>query len=81
MDTLSAEMHAQISREEGLGPGVWMPLSNHKAKGFLGNTGPEVIKLFSCSTQLFRKFQLPIKTKILTNKEISCFNTFTAKRD
>ena len=37
--------------------------------------GPEVIKLFSCSTQLSTKFQLLIKTKILTNKEISCFKT------
>ena len=30
---------------------------------------PEVIKLFSCSTQLSTKFQLLIKTKIPTNKE------------
>ena len=30
-------------------------------------------KTFSCSTQLSTKFQLQIKTKILTNKEISCF--------
>ena len=29
--------------------------------------GPEVIKLFSCSTQLSMKFQLLIKTKILKN--------------
>ena len=34
--------------------------------------GPEVIKLFSCSTQLSMKFQLLIKTKIPTNKEVSC---------
>ena len=34
---------------------------------------PEVIKLFSCSTQLSTKFQLLIQTKILTNKEVSCF--------
>ena len=38
------------------------------------STGPEVIKLFLCSTQLGTKFQLLIKTKILTNKEVSCFN-------
>ena len=31
--------------------------------------GPEVIKLFSCSTQLSTKFQLLIKTKIPTNDE------------
>ena len=37
--------------------------------------GPEVIKLFSCSTQLSTKFQLLIKTKILTNKEVSCFKS------
>ena len=37
--------------------------------------GLEVIKLFSCSTQLSMKFQLLIKTKILTNKEVSCFKS------
>ena len=31
-------------------------------------TGPEFIKLFSCSTQLSMKFQLLIKTKIPTNE-------------
>ena len=35
--------------------------------------GPEVIKLFSCSTQLSKKFQLLVKTKIPTNEEVSCF--------
>ena len=30
--------------------------------------GPEVIKLFSCSTQLSMKFQLHINTKIARNK-------------
>ena len=34
--------------------------------------GSEVIKLFSCSTQLSTKFQLLIKTKTPTN-EVSCF--------
>ena len=38
-------------------------------------SGPEVIKLFSCSAQLSTKFQLLIKTKILTNKEVSCFKS------
>ena len=37
--------------------------------------GPEVIKHFSCSTQPSTKFQLLIKTKILTNKEVSCFKS------
>ena len=37
--------------------------------------GPKVIKLFSCSTQLSMKFQMLIKTKILTNKEVSCFKS------
>ena len=36
-------------------------------------TGPEVIKLFSCSIQLSTEFQMLIKTKIPTNKEASCF--------
>ena len=38
-------------------------------------SGPEIIKLFSCSTQLSMKFQRLIKTKILTNKEVSCFRS------
>ena len=38
-------------------------------------TGPEFIKLFSCSTQLSTKIQLLIKTKILTNKEVSCLKS------
>ena len=37
--------------------------------------GLEVIKLFPCSTQLSMKFQLLIKTKTLTNKEVSCFKS------
>ena len=37
------------------------------------NPRPEVIKLFSRSTQLSTKFQLLIKTMILTNKEVSCY--------
>ena len=36
--------------------------------------GPEVVKLFSCSTQLSTKFQLLIKTKIPTDDEVSCFS-------
>ena len=36
-------------------------------------TRPEVRKLFSCSIQMSTKFQLLIKTKIQTNKEVSCF--------
>ena len=38
------------------------------------NTWPGVIKQFSCSTQLSRKFQLLIKTKIPINEEVSCFS-------
>ena len=33
-------------------------------------SGPEVIKLFSCSSQLSTKFQLLIKTKKPTNKDV-----------
>ena len=36
-------------------------------------SSPEVINICSCSTQLSTKFQLLIKTKIPTNKEVSCF--------
>ena len=34
--------------------------------GFLTLSGPEVMKLFSCSTQLSMKFVLLIKSKLLT---------------
>ena len=37
--------------------------------------GPEVIKLFSGSTQLSTKLQVLINTKILTNEEVSCFKS------
>ena len=36
---------------------------------YLVSPGSEVIKLFSCSTQLSMKFQLLIKAKILTYEE------------
>ena len=36
---------------------------------FASSTGPEVIKLFSCSTQLSMKFKLLIKTKYLELKQ------------
>ena len=37
--------------------------------------GTEVIKLFSCSTQLSTIFQMLIKTKIPTNNEVSFFKS------
>ena len=36
---------------------------------------PEVIKLFHAQSQLSTKFQLLIKTKIPTNKEVSCIKS------
>ena len=39
------------------------------------STGPEVIKLFSCTTQLSTKFQLLINIRIPTNKKVSCFKS------
>ena len=36
-------------------------------------TRPRGYKTFSCSTQLRTKFQLLIKTKLPTKKEVSCF--------
>ena len=36
---------------------------------------PKVIKLIPCSTQLSMKFQLLIKSKIQTNKEVTCFKS------
>ena len=38
----------------------------------LTSLGPEVMKLFLCSTQLSIKFQLLIKTKMLKKIGISC---------
>ena len=38
-------------------------------------SGTEVIKLFSCSTQLSMKLQLLTKDKMLKNKDFSCFKT------
>ena len=37
--------------------------------------GPEVIKLFSYSTQLSMKFQMLIKSMLLNNKDFICFQT------
>ena len=41
--------------------------------------GPEVVNLFSCSTQLSTKFQLLINTKIPTNEELSCFKSLKCR--
>ena len=40
---------------------------------FMLQPGPMVIKLFSCSTQLSKKFQLLIKTKMLKMKTALAF--------
>ena len=40
---------------------------------FIHQSGPEVIKLLSCSTQLSRKFQPLIKIIMLKNEDFSCF--------
>ena len=42
-------------------------------KKYTIRSGPEVIKLFSCLSQLSTKFQLLIKLNIQTNEEVSCF--------
>ena len=47
----------------------------HCAQTFFSKQGPEVIKLFSCSSQLSMKFQLLTKTKISTNEVVSCFKS------
>ena len=41
----------------------------------MDESSPEVTKFFSYSTQLSTKFQLLIKTKIPTNKKVSCFKS------
>ena len=52
------------------------PLSNDTITHMgldVGNPGPEVVKLFSYSTQLSIKFQLLIKTKMLLNSQMFVF--------
>ena len=39
---------------------------------FMWWPGPEVIKLFLCSTQLSMELQILIKSKMLKNKDVSC---------
>ena len=46
-----------------------------------GKSGPDVIKLFSCSIQLSTKFILLIKAKILTNKDVTCLNNTSSVTD
>ena len=46
-----------------------------KLAHILSYSGPEVINLFSCSTQLSTKFHLLIKSKILTNEKVSCLRS------
>ena len=50
---------------------VHKTISVTRVKGY----NPEVINLFSCSTQLSMKFQLLIKGKMVKNKDFSCFKT------
>ena len=68
---------------------IWLPVITFEWNIFLNTqktgktsenlmSGPQVIKLFSCSTQLSTEFQLLIKTKILTNKEF-CFKSLVCK--
>ena len=44
-----------------------------KTDHFYIPTRSEVIERFPCSTQLSMKFQLLIKTKMLKNTDLSCF--------
>ena len=53
---------------------IFAVLSDIKSQAISANSD-QVIKLFSCSTQLSTKFQLLIKTKIPTNEEVSCFKS------
>ena len=41
----------------------------------LTKPGTEVIKLFSCLSQLSIEFQMLITTKVIKNKDFSCFQT------
>ena len=43
---------------------------------FVLSPGTDVMKLFSCSTQLSMEFQLLIKPKMLKNTDFSCFQIF-----
>ena len=57
--------------------GIWRGQRLHKVTSQLKikQPGLEVIKLFSCSTQLSTKFPHFIKTKIPKSEEISCFKS------
>ena len=59
----------------GVIQGFWSQRLNVVGQRKYNRPCPEVIKLFSCSTQLSTKFQLLIKTKIPTNEEVSCFKS------
>ena len=65
---LPLNAHVEVSsRPTSLNIGVYL----HSNFVYVSKDGPEVIKLFSCLAQLSMKFQLLIKTKILTTKEVS----------
>ena len=56
-------------------PSVFEPLkffcTLEQLSQMIANTGPEVLKLFSCSTQLSMKFQMLISMKISRNSAYS----------
>ena len=58
-----------------------MPGKFTTLEGLLGDVAsqvqlrPQGCKLFSCSTQMSMKFELLIRTKILTNKEVFCLKS------
>ena len=68
------EYLCQTKRKKLLQTGTPEILSDIKSQAISANA-EQVIKLFSCSTQLSMKFQLLIKTKISTNEEVSCFKS------
>ena len=64
------DLFESILHDDVLYP-VWLSkeaVSSLKGVSGTLRTGPQVINLFSCSTQLSIKFQLLIKTTISTNR-------------
>ena len=68
------EYSCQTKRKELPQTGTPEIFSDIKSQEISANAD-QVIKLFSCSTQLSTKFQLLIKTKIPTNEEVSCLKS------
>ena len=73
-DSMSASSSASWRVIGGIGDGSRAEPPPVKVKQYhISQSGPEVVKLFSCSTQLSMKFILLINVKMLTSVVILTF--------